>query len=165
MLSLVSLVSCTSSQYAIQFDSNPQGAAIVCDGSMKGYTPEMLYLTKKSLKGQKMLNLSGCKANWASGAQNYYGIVDLMEFPEGVRVNAPRPDAPNLSKDMDFALQVQQMKYKQAAEASEAQAKSLERLNKTLKDTADNIRKNTPTSTFTNCYNTLGGVNCSSTSY
>ena|SRR5690606_26414870 len=165
MVVVIFLSGCANSQYAIQFDSSPQGAALVCDGKNWGYTPETLYIPKKNIKGETELNLSGCTATWVSGAQNRYGTVPLTQYPDSVRITAPRPDAPNLEQDMNFALKVQQFKYQQAQDAAAAKAKAWADLNESLKDTAESIRKNTPTSTYTNCYNTFGGVSCNSTSY
>lgn|SRR5690554_325008 len=162
---VIFLSGCASSQYAIQFDSNPQGAMLVCDGKNWGYTPETLYLPKKVIKDQSELDMSGCTATWVSGAKSRYGTIPLNQYPDGVRITAPRPDAPNLEEDMSFALKVQQFKYQQARDAAAANAKAWADLNQSLKDTAESIRKNTPTSTYTNCYNTFGGVSCNSTSY
>lgn len=38
-------------------------------------------------------------------------------------------------------------------------------INQSLKELGDNIRKNTPKTTYTNCNGTYGGVNCTSTTY
>lgn len=152
------LSGCASSQYAILFDSNPQGAVLVCDGKNRGYTPETLYIPKENIKGQAELNLSGCTATWASGAQNRYGTVPLNQYQDSVRITAPRPNAPGLEQDMNFALKVQQFKYQQAQDAAAANAQAWKDLNQAIKDA-------TPKSTYTNCYGTYGGVNCTSTSY
>lgn len=158
MVVAIFLSGCASSQYAVQFDSNPQGAMLVCNGKNWGYTPETLYLPKKGLKGQSELNLSDCTATWISGAQNRYGTVPLNQYPDSVRISAPRPAAPNLEQDMNFALKVQQFKYQQARDQAAANAEAWKDLNQAIKDA-------TPKSTYTNCYNTFGGVNCNSTSY
>lgn len=158
MVVVIFLSGCASSQYAIQFDSSPQGAALVCDGKNWGYTPETLYIPKKNIKGQAELNLSGCTATWVSGAQNRYGTVPLTQYPDSVRITAPRPNAPNLEQDMNFALKVQQFKYQQAQDAAAANAQAWKDLNQAIRDA-------TPKSTYTNCYGIYGGVNCTSTSY
>lgn len=155
---VIFLSGCASSQYAIQFDSNPQGAMLVCDGKNWGYTPETLYLPKKVIKDQSELDMSGCTATWVSGAKSRYGTIPLNQYPDGVRITAPRPDAPNLEQDMNFALKVQQFKYQQAQDAAAANAQAWKDLNQAIKDA-------TPKSTYTNCYGTYGGVSCTSTSY
>ncbi|SEI42845.1 hypothetical protein [Nitrosomonas eutropha] len=158
MVAVIFLSGCASNQYAIQFDSNPQGAMLVCDGKNWGYTPTTLYLPKEKTKDQSELNLSGCTATWVSGAKNRYGTVPLNQYPDSVRITAPRPNAPNLEADMNFALKVQQFKYQQAQDAAAANAQAWKDLNHAIKDA-------TPKSTYTNCYGTYGGVNCTSTSY
>ncbi|MDT8370730.1 MAG: hypothetical protein RQ783_01915 [Gammaproteobacteria bacterium] len=158
IVTMIFLSGCASNQYAVEFDSTPQGAVLVCDGKNWGYTPETLYLPKEKIQGQSELNLSGCTATWVSGAQNRYGTVPLNQYPDGVRITAPRPDAPNLEQDMNFALKVQQFKYQQARDQAEANAQAWKDLNQAIKDA-------TPKSTYTNCYDTFGGVNCTSTSY
>lgn len=155
---VIFLSGCTSSQYAIQFDSTPQGAALACNGKNWGYTPETLYIPKRNIKDRTELNLSGCTVTWVSGAQNRYDTVSLAQYPDGVRITAPRPDAPNLEQDMKFSLKVQEFKYQQAQDAAAANAQAWRDLNQAIKDA-------TPKSTYTNCYGTYGGVNCRSTSY
>ena len=53
---------------------------------------------------------------------------------------------------------------KNRAQAS-ANRQAWKDLNQSLKETAESIRKNSPTTTNTNCNGTYGGVNCTSTTY
>jgi hypothetical protein len=53
---------CASNQFAVTFDSNPQGAMLVCNGERWGYTPETFYFPKsEALKGNG-LDLDYCSA-------------------------------------------------------------------------------------------------------
>lgn len=165
IVTMIFLSGCASSPYEVQFDSNPQGAVLVCDGKNWGYTPETLYLSKKSIQGKSELNLSGCTATWVSGAQERYStVVPLNKYPDGVKITAHRPNAPNLKQDMDFALKVQQFKYQQAKDQAAAAAAAAAASAKTLKDITQAIKDSTPKSTYTSCYKTFGGMNCTSTS-
>ena len=112
---VIFLSGCASSQYAIQFDSTPEGATLVCGGKNWGYTPETLYIPKSSIKGQTELNLSGCTATWVSGAQHRYGTVSLTQYPDGVRITAPRPNVEGYSQDAEFALRVREMRATERA--------------------------------------------------
>ncbi|WP_419570864.1 hypothetical protein [Rheinheimera sp.] len=96
-----------SSQYAVTYDSYPQGATLVCNGTNWGYTPVTLYYDK-SVKEKDYLNLGACSANWVSGVRKTYGIVPVSQYPEGVRQTLQRPDGPNANVDHSFALQVLQ---------------------------------------------------------
>lgn len=81
---------------------------------------------------------------------------DLHKFPDGVMQALQRPSGDGYSKDVEFSLKVQQMKNQNAQ--AQAAANAWSDLNKAIKGA-------TPKSTYTNCYNTFGGVNCNSTTY
>lgn len=98
-----------ASKYAVTFDSYPQGATLICDGTNWGYTPRTLYYDK-SVKKQKTLNLGSCSANWVSGARKSYGTVSVQQYPNGVKQTQQRPNVPGYSQDAEFALKVEQMK-------------------------------------------------------
>jgi hypothetical protein len=94
-----------------------------------------------------------------------YGWFSSTEFPNGVKQTVERPRGEGYTQDAEFALKVQQMRSQQAQSQAAANAKAWDDLNRSLKETAENIRRNTPKSTFTNCYDTFGGINCQSTTY
>lgn len=108
-----------SNKYAVQFDTQPQGASLVCNGKNWGYTPIILYYNEE-VKEQANLDLSDCSANWLSGAKMTYGTISIKEYPNGVTQTAQRPNVDGYEKDAQFALQVQRMKY-QKAQAQAAQ--------------------------------------------
>jgi hypothetical protein len=54
---------------------------------------------------------------------------------------------------------------KQKQAEAERNQEAWNSINQSLKDLGDNIRKNTPKTTYTNCNGTYGGVNCTSTTY
>lgn len=115
----LSLVGCASG-YAVTYDSYPQGAILVCNGTKRGYTPTTLYYGKE-VKKQSYL-LSDCSANWVSGARKTYGTIPVDQYPDGVRETLHRPDVPGFQQDAEFSLKVKQMDYQrrqaQAAEQS-----------------------------------------------
>lgn len=115
-----SLATGCASQYAVTFDSYPQGATLICNGKNWGYTPKTLYYDK-SVKKQETLNLSSCSANWVSGARKNYGTIPVQQYPKGVRQTQQRPNVPGYSQDAEFALKVEQMKIqKKQSEAAES---------------------------------------------
>ncbi|MCG7643710.1 hypothetical protein MHM99_19685 [Alteromonas sp. MmMcT2-2] len=54
---------------------------------------------------------------------------------------------------------------KQKQAEAERNQEAWNSINQSLKELGDNIRKNTPKTTYTNCNGTYGGVNCTSTTY
>lgn len=113
-----------ASKYSVTFDSYPQGATLVCNGTNWGYTPKTLYYDKE-VKNQSYLSLSSCSANWSSGARKSYGSVSVQKFPGGVRQTLQRPDVPGFQQDADFALKVQQLNVqKRQAQAAQQPAYS-----------------------------------------
>jgi outer membrane murein-binding lipoprotein Lpp len=115
-----------SSEYRVDFDSNPSGASLVCNGKNWGYTPKSLYYDE-SVKQYKTLNVSSCSANWVSGATESYP-QNLRIFSGGATViTAQRPNVDGYEKDVQFSLQVQNSNYQrrqaQAAEDSAYQQK------------------------------------------
>lgn len=127
-ISLLILSGC-SSKYPVTFDSNPQGATVVCSGKNWGYTPITLYYDKE-VKKLTSLNVSSCSANWVSGARKDYGTIPVQQYPDGVRQTLERPNVEGYEKDAQFALQVQQMQYqRRQAEAAESAASSAQTQN------------------------------------
>jgi hypothetical protein len=115
------ILSGCSSKYPVTFDSNPQGASLVCNGKNWGYTPKTLYYNE-SVKKLNSLNISSCSANWISGFKKSYGVVPVTQYPNGVRQILQRPNGEGYATDAQFALQVQNSNYQrrqaQAAEDS-----------------------------------------------
>lgn len=110
-----------ASKYPVTFDSYPQGATLVCNGTNWGYTPVTLYY-EEEVKKEHYLSLQSCSANWASGAKEFYGQVPIQQFPNGVQQTLQRPDTPGFQQDAEFALKVQQLNVqKQQAQAQAAQ--------------------------------------------
>lgn len=122
-LGVLLLTGC-SSKYGVEFDSNPSGASLVCNGKNWGYTPMWLYYDEK-VKEYETLDASDCSANWISGAKKSYP-KDLAIYPNsGTSITLQRPNVEGYEKDAQFALQVQNMKYqKREAQAAESAANS-----------------------------------------
>jgi len=160
MTVVVFLSGCASNQYSVTYATDPGGAQLYCGGTAKGYTPVTLYYTlDKETKERGVLNTVPCGVKWVSGATAQTNRqFNLKEFPNGVLTTTPRPNVEGYAADAEFALKVQQFKYQQAQDAAAANAQAWKDLNKAIKDA-------TPKSTYTNCYGTYGGVNCTSTSY
>ena len=89
----------------------------------------------------------------------------MNKWPNGVMHTLPRPSGAGYSQDVEFALKVQQMKNQNAQAAAAANAAAWQSFNQGLNDLSESIRKNTPKITNTNCNDTYGGVNCTSTTY
>ena len=126
LLFLIILNGCASS-YPVTFDSYPQGATLIGDGTNYGYTPVTLYFDS-SVKERAALSISNFSANWASGARVNYGIIPVKQFPNGVMQTVQRPNVPGLEQDNDFALRVQHVRAaQQQAAAADRQADAAER--------------------------------------
>lgn len=167
-LLLISFLSgCASSGYKITYNTEPVGASIICNGKNEGYSPVTLnYSPDENNKKIGAMKTVPCTATWSSGVRKSYSNTwDLNKFPDGVMQTLQRPNEEGYSQDVEFALKVQQMKNQQAQAQAAANAQAWDNLNRSLKETAESIRRNTPKSTYTNCYNTFGGVNCNSTTY
>jgi hypothetical protein len=120
-LLMLALNGCASG-YPLTFDSNPQGATVICEGLGNiGYTPATIYWDKEKMKKDGTpTDFSTCSAQWASGATTKYqgsasGQAILQAFPDGAEITVQRPNAPGLAHDNQFALQVQQMRMQEAA--------------------------------------------------
>lgn len=115
-----------SSKYPITYNSNPTGAAVVCQGINKGYTPTTLYYEPSSeQKEYGTMRTVPCTAQWISGvSKDYSSEWDLKQFPNGVMQTLQRPSGDGYEKDAQFSLQVQQMQLqqRQAAAAEDAAA-------------------------------------------
>lgn len=129
-ISFLVLSGCASNKYAVTFDSTPQAATLICNGKSWGYTPKTLYYDEK-VKQQYSLDLSGCSANWVSGARLNYGSVSINEFPNGVRQTLPRPRGEGYAQDAEFEVSVKSMQAQQRqANAAARQASAAEKANR-----------------------------------
>lgn len=99
---IVFIYSGCSSKYPVTFDSKPQGARIVCNGTDWGYSPITLYYEEK-VKESSSLNLRACSANWASGETRHYDTVDLKQFPNGVITTLSIPSIDEYIKEYSSA--------------------------------------------------------------
>ena len=127
---------CVSSKYVATFDSTPQSATLICDGKNLGYTPKTLYLDKE-VKQLYLLDLSGCSANWVSGARLNYESVILNEFPNGFDQVLSRPRGDGYAQDAEFEVRVKSMQAQQIqAIAASRQAAAAEQasVNKTYQN-------------------------------
>lgn len=116
------ILSGCSSKYSITYNTNPEGASVVCQGVNKGYSPVRLYYTPdENQKKVGSMRTVPCTAYWVSGAKKDFGNTwDLNKFPNGVMQTLQRPNVEGYEKDAQFALQVQNMKYqKRQAQAAE----------------------------------------------
>ncbi|MEQ5803042.1 hypothetical protein [Halomonas sp. H10-9-1] len=118
IVTVLASVGCAT-KYPVTFDSYPQGATLICNGTNWGYTPKTLYYDSE-VKQQNYLSLRSCSANWSSGARELYGSVSMQEFPDGVRQTLQRPDVPGFQQDAEFSLKVQQLNV-QKRQAQSAQ--------------------------------------------
>jgi len=153
---VIFLLTGCASGYKITYNTEPKGASVICNGTNEGYSPVTLnYSLNEQNKQIGSMNTVPCAAIWSSGVKKGFSNTwDLNKFPDGVMQTLQRPSGDGYSQDVEFALKVQQMKNAQKA----ANAQAWRNLNQAIKDA-------TPKSTYTNCYNTFGGVNCNSTTY
>jgi hypothetical protein len=135
------LLSGCSSKYAVTFDSNPQGAKIICGNTDFGYTPMTLYYD--DVKEQPTLDLGRCSAYWRSGVSKKYGTVPLTKYPDGVRQTLQRPSASGYSQDAEFALKVQKMKNQQRQAQEAENAESWRQLNQSLNNLNQSLQQQT----------------------
>lgn len=141
-------------KYMIQYDSEPKGASVICGGVNQGYAPVNLYyeiLPHNTESGT--INPLQCIAKWASGATALYGTsFSMVEFPNGVRTIAPRPNVEGHHIDAEFALKLEQMKYqKRQAEAAERSVWQQQQQNLLIEE------NNNKTTT---CYTNFGITTC-----
>lgn len=134
---LIIITGCSSfdadDYYPLTYDSSPQGASVICDGAVKGYTPLKLW-HKINMRdtSNSSINLGNCIAKWASGATTRYDTNwDLQKYPKSGLHLAQRPDVEGYQVDAEFALKVKQLEYtKQQAAAARQQAKATEKISK-----------------------------------
>jgi len=125
-----------SSSYNIIYDTDVDGAMLVCDGKNKGYTPKTLYYdVDKESKKRGGFRTVECEARWASGARKTYSNNwDLNKFPDGVRQTLTRPNVGSYQQDAEFALKVRAMKAQEEQANRAKQKQAWANLNTTLKN-------------------------------
>ena len=132
-LTVLSFVVVGCSSYPVTFNTNPPGALLVCGGVSRGYTPVTLYADFEN----DNYYMPECEAIWVSGARatypTYWGDA-VEQYPSGVQSTLQRPEYPDLDKDMQFALQVQQMKQQQTMQQQQMFQQQLDALNRNIQD-------------------------------
>ena len=125
-ISFLTISGCASNQYAVTYNSDPEGAQLYCGGVAKGYTPVTLYYTlDEDTKQRGYLNTVPCSVKWVSGASAEAGRqFSLSQFPNGVINTVPRPNVSGYSQDAEFALKVKNMQANQRAANAAAQQNS-----------------------------------------
>ena len=117
---------CGNNQYAIQYNTNPIGASIVCNGVSKGLSPLTLYyeLDPEKLDKKGFVSVAPCKAVFVSGYEDYFqSRFDINRFPDGVQTTLTRPKGKGYKQDMAFGVEHQRTLIMQRqAEAAEAAA-------------------------------------------
>ena len=104
---------CMRGGYGVNYDSNPTGAALICEGQHKGYTPVTLYYDFDD--GNYLTQ--ECEAVWLSGATAKYQndlSYAVKKYPRGAGILVRRPQHPDLDKDLMFSMQADQMRMQQA---------------------------------------------------
>lgn len=114
-------VACGNNQYAIQYNTNPIGANIVCDGVGKGLSPLTLYYDRDGIDDKGFLYTTPCKAVFSSGYVDYFDNKwDTNKFPKGVQRTLTRPQGDGYQQDMAFGMEYQRtlIMQQQAEEAA-----------------------------------------------
>lgn len=144
------LVGCATNDLTMTYYSDPPGATITgADGRSFGRTPVSLtYPLPEQQRRQGTFRMQGVKAQWVSGATQSYSYIDApLSYGLNQTFTFKRPpNAPGLSTDMNYALELEKLtemrrqtaaqqdaawaaerSAKAAAEASERAAKRAKR--------------------------------------
>lgn len=111
----------TTKQYELIFDSQPQGAALICNGQSRGYTPQVFYYddVEYSSEGPNILSISNrCQGVWSSGANALYPIQFPIYPSGGTTYTLQRPNILGYSQDAEFALKVKTLETNQKVAAA-----------------------------------------------
>lgn len=112
--------------YAINYNTNPIGANIVCGGAGKGLSPLTLYYDKDGIDDNGFLHTVPCKAIFVSGYEaDFSSKWDTNEFPDGVQQTITRPKGKGYKQDIAFGMEHQRtliMQQQAAAAAASAWA-------------------------------------------
>jgi hypothetical protein len=117
------------SGYRITYNTEPIGAAVICNGINEGYSPVKLnYSPDEDARQRGFFSTVPCRAIWSSGVtKDFSNTWDLNEFPNGVIQTLRRPSGEGYSQDAEFALKIQNMEsQRRAAKAAEDAARAAE---------------------------------------
>lgn len=103
---MIFMIGC-SSKYAVTFDSDPEGATLICNGQNWGLTPRTLYYDE-SVKKQQSINIGNCSANWVSGARERYPSRLHVYSSGGSSIKVQRARGEGYAQDASYALQLRQ---------------------------------------------------------
>ena len=109
------------------FDTFPQSANVICNGTNYGYAPVTRYYDINQ-ETDTVLNIGQCYAQWSSGATAKYNSQMPVYKNEATISTLQRPNGPGYSQDVNFNVQVQQLNAQsRAAAAAEDAAKTARR--------------------------------------
>ncbi|ETD72824.1 hypothetical protein V757_01940 [Pelistega indica] len=86
MLATVTISGCSlfSDNYYVTLQSNPVGAAVICNGDYIGEAPVNLVYSRQQLDTNPIIS-TGCKAKWVSGAtKKFQKTYDTRNYPNGI---------------------------------------------------------------------------------
>lgn len=140
--------------YSITFDSNPQGATLICGGKNRGYTPKTIRYNS-SMRKHATIDISYCSAHWVSGVSKEYSEINTFTNG-GTLVTLQRPKGEGFSQDAEFAfkvksMQIQRRQAQQTLEYQKRQAQAAE-------DSAYEAKRRN--NKVTNCYTLYGQTTC-----
>jgi hypothetical protein len=129
VLVVTTIVGCATPGVNITVTSSPDGAYIISEGPVTGLVPVEAFWDKKTLDAlgrdeNGCFLLQGFTATWVSGAVTSVPILRHCDKSTDGNYNfvmSRDMNAPGLDKDLQFALQVQNLRV-QKAQADAAQA-------------------------------------------
>lgn len=128
---VTTIVGCATPGVRITVTSSPDGAYITSGGPVTGLVPVVAFWDKKTLDGlgrdaNGCLLLQGFTATWVSGAVTTVPTLrhcDKSTDGDYSFVMSRDMSTPNLDKDLQFAIQVQNLRIqKEQADAAQAMA-------------------------------------------
>lgn len=128
---VTTMVGCATPGVRITVTSSPDGAYITSEGAVTGLVPVVAFWDKKQLDGlgrdaNGCLLLQGFTATWVSGAVTTVPTLrhcDKSTDGDYNFVMSRDMNAPNLDKDLQFSIQVQNLRIqKEQADAAQAMA-------------------------------------------
>lgn len=104
------------SSIAVTYYSDPEGATVVCNGSVYGETPLTIrYALSDDDKRLGVLYTDSCYAQWLSGYRvSYSNRVHLPLIPVFGYQMAKRPLGDGYAQDADYGLRVQTLRQLRA---------------------------------------------------
>ncbi|USP49557.1 PEGA domain-containing protein [Alcaligenes faecalis] len=100
------------SSIAVTYHSDPEGATVVCNGSVYGETPLTIHYKLRDVdKHLGILYTDPCYAQWLSGyGVSYTNRVHLPPIPVFGYQMAKRPLGDGYAQDADYGLRVQTLR-------------------------------------------------------